>query len=242
MDTRLAVILAAGTASRLGRLARETPKCLLPVAGKSFLGRALESFAENGIRRFCIVTGYLAPQVKAFVTREYPDFDARFVFNPHYDKTNTAYSLWLAIKQAPEPFYLVDGDVVFDPLLLKKMAKNQNTDLLVVDDRKKPDAEAVKVVTKNGGIGRIGKAIDLKEAEGEFIGLARFSLEWARSLSQDLTQAFADTDNSSLYYEDFINNLVLVNPPLHLFPTGDHLWSEVDTPEDFREINASWKI
>lgn len=241
-NPELAIILAAGTGSRLGRLTRETPKCLLPVKGKSFLGRNLEAFSGIGIRRFRIVTGFLAPQIKAFATREYPDLDIQFIFNQHYSKTNTAFSLWMALKASVEPFYLIDGDVIFDPQLLKKMAKDTASDLLVIDDDiKKLNQEAVKVVlNKQGGIASIGKDIPMEKAQGEFIGLARFSYEWARSLNQDFTQAFSDIDHSNLYYEDFINNLGLVNPPLKVLPTIGLLWSEVDTPEDFEAVNKAW--
>ena len=54
-----AVILAAGTASRLRPLTSTTPKCLLKVNGKTLLERTLDNFISNGIAEFLIVTGYL---------------------------------------------------------------------------------------------------------------------------------------------------------------------------------------
>ena len=64
-----AVILAAGTASRLRPLTEHTPKCLLKVNGKTLLERTLDNFVANGITDFLIVTGYLKEMIQAFVTR-----------------------------------------------------------------------------------------------------------------------------------------------------------------------------
>ena len=54
----IAVILAAGIASRLRPLTNDTPKCLLDVKGKSLLERSMNALIDAGISEFVIVTGY----------------------------------------------------------------------------------------------------------------------------------------------------------------------------------------
>ena len=54
-----ALLLAAGTGSRLRPLTLDAPKCLTEVGGQPILGRLLENLRSQGIRRLVVVTGYL---------------------------------------------------------------------------------------------------------------------------------------------------------------------------------------
>ena len=62
--TRLPVaILAGGLATRLGPVARQTPKCLLDVAGGPFLHHQLWQLNRQGVRRVVLCLGHLGEQV-----------------------------------------------------------------------------------------------------------------------------------------------------------------------------------
>ncbi len=63
----VAVVLAAGRGSRMGRITETLPKPLVPVLGRPALEWVVEALGECGIRRFVIVTGYLSEQVVAAV-------------------------------------------------------------------------------------------------------------------------------------------------------------------------------
>ena len=52
-----AIILAAGTASRLRPLTLHTPKCLLKVGERTLLQRSMDAIIKAGVREFTIVTG-----------------------------------------------------------------------------------------------------------------------------------------------------------------------------------------
>ena len=62
-----AIILAAGTGSRLGEITRETPKPLLEVGSKPILQRHLEMCAAAGVENVCINTHYLPDAIRKFV-------------------------------------------------------------------------------------------------------------------------------------------------------------------------------
>ena len=62
-----AIILAAGTASRLRPLTLHTPKCLLKVGERTLLQRSMDAIIKAGIREFVIVTGYLHEKIENFV-------------------------------------------------------------------------------------------------------------------------------------------------------------------------------
>ncbi|MBK6766215.1 MAG: nucleotidyltransferase family protein [bacterium] len=62
-----AVVLAAGVGSRLGELTRQTPKCLLPIAGRPALDYWCEMLARAGVTDAYINTHHHADPGRAFV-------------------------------------------------------------------------------------------------------------------------------------------------------------------------------
>jgi NDP-sugar pyrophosphorylase family protein len=61
-----AVILAGGLATRLGDLAKSTPKSLIPVAGRPFLEHQLELLRRSGFTRVLLCIGHLGDKIRDF--------------------------------------------------------------------------------------------------------------------------------------------------------------------------------
>jgi len=116
-----ALLLAAGTGSRLQPLTFDAPKCLTEVGGKPLLGRLVDNLRSQGINRLVVVTGYLDHCVREFLQDNAADMQIEYVFNPDYQTTNNIYSLWLARQAIQEPFVLIESDLVFDASMLKNM-------------------------------------------------------------------------------------------------------------------------
>jgi len=66
-----AVLLAAGTGTRLRPLTDKIPKCLLPIGGQSLLERWFEKLREAGVSQVLVNTHWLHEKVEAFI-RESP--------------------------------------------------------------------------------------------------------------------------------------------------------------------------
>ncbi len=62
-----AVVLCAGEGTRLRPLTFSRPKHLLPVAGKSLLGRALDTIAAAGISEVALIVGHQAEAVERHI-------------------------------------------------------------------------------------------------------------------------------------------------------------------------------
>jgi mannose-1-phosphate guanylyltransferase len=77
-----AVLLAAGLGTRMGEITRETPKCLLPIAGRPLLGRWFEQLARAGVAEVLVNTHHLPSQVRDYVARERPPLPVRLVHEP----------------------------------------------------------------------------------------------------------------------------------------------------------------
>jgi choline kinase len=118
---KTAVLLAAGTGSRLRPLTLDAPKCLTVVGGKPILERLIDNLSAQGIKRLIVVTGYMETAIREFLDHHDADMQVEYVSNPAYETTNNIYSLWLARKAIRESFLLVECDLVFNPSMLDDM-------------------------------------------------------------------------------------------------------------------------
>ncbi len=116
-----ALLLAAGTGSRLMPLTSSSPKCLTQVNGRSFLERLVINLIKQGFKRLVVVTGHQEHCIREFLAAFSEDLTIEFIYSPPYKTTNNIYSLWMARNSINEPFMLVEGDLIFDVALLDKM-------------------------------------------------------------------------------------------------------------------------
>ena len=116
-----ALLLAAGTGSRLKPLTDDAPKCLTEINGMTILERLVHGLRQQGFRRLVVVVGYLGECIREFLANHATGLTVDYVSNPRYRTTNNLYSLWLARKEISEPFLLVECDLVFDASLLGDM-------------------------------------------------------------------------------------------------------------------------
>jgi len=120
---RTALLLAAGTGSRLSPLTDETPKCLVSVNKKSILERLINSLQEHNFKRLVVVVGHQADCIRNFLGTRAGGMEITYITSSLYKTTNNIYSLWLARKVINEPFLLIESDLVFDPEMLKDMLR-----------------------------------------------------------------------------------------------------------------------
>lgn len=116
-----AILLAAGTGSRLQPLTNDAPKCLTEVNGTTILERLVQSLRQQGFRRLVVVIGHLGECIREFLADHAGGLTVDYVTSSRYRTTNNLYSLWLARKEIREPFLLVECDLVFDAFLLGDM-------------------------------------------------------------------------------------------------------------------------
>ena len=116
-----ALLLAAGTGSRLAPLTDEVPKCLVMVNEISILKRLVDSLQEHNFKRLVIVVGHQADCIRKFLGNFAGGMEIVYVTSALYKTTNNIYSLWLTRTIIDEPFLLIESDLVFDSEMLKDM-------------------------------------------------------------------------------------------------------------------------
>ncbi|HET6612604.1 MAG TPA: phosphocholine cytidylyltransferase family protein [Kofleriaceae bacterium] len=197
-----AVILTAGGATRLRPLTELTPKCLLPVAGRQILRRAVDTLLSVGMTELVVVTGYRAGQVRRALESWFPGLAVTFVDNPAWARTNNADSLYLAgPATCGEPFLLLDGDIVFHAETVRQLLDHGQTCLALraVGDI---GLEEVKVRAGAGGrIDAIGKDVPVPEACGESVGIELFTAEDGARLFAVLGERIVARGQIGEYYE-----------------------------------------
>jgi choline kinase len=116
-----ALLLAAGSGTRLQPLTLDAPKCLTELGGIPILERLVNNLRTQGFERLVVVIGYLGDRIQEFLQQRAGDMQIDYVVNPVYRTTNNIYSLWLARQQIWESFLLVESDVIFEANMLGDM-------------------------------------------------------------------------------------------------------------------------
>ena len=206
-----AIILAAGTASRLRPLTSNTPKCLLKVGERTLLQRSMDALIKAGIREFVIVTGYLHEQIENFVRKTYQDSlplregrggSFRFIHNKDYETTNNIYSLWLARPEAEgQEVLLLDSDLLYDGEIVKRVLADKHDNVLTLIRHELGEEEMKVVIDAEGSIVEISKTCDPALAAGESLGIERMGKAYTTALYKEL-EVMKTLSNSPLKGEE----------------------------------------
>ncbi|MBW1775474.1 MAG: NTP transferase domain-containing protein, partial [Deltaproteobacteria bacterium] len=103
-----ALLLAAGTGSRLNPITQDMPKCLTVVNEVPILERLVDCLNQQGFKRLVVVTGYLENRIQEFLGTRAGDMIIEYIHSPLYKTTNNIYSLWMAREFINEPFLLIE--------------------------------------------------------------------------------------------------------------------------------------
>ena len=226
-----ALLLAAGTGSRLFPLTQNAPKCLTLVNDKSILERLINNLKSQGFKRLVIVTGHEHKCITDFLGDKSGDICIEYVHSPLYKTTNNIYSLWMARNIINEPFVLFESDLVLNSALL--------------DDMMYPDRMAVALMQPwlNGTTVSVNEAnMVTKFQKGttesysdiryKTVNIYSFSLLSWQAIVKQLNQ-FITEGSVNCYYEtvfaEMIDNKSLVFESVSF----DHKpWYEIDTLKD----------
>ncbi|NOX17827.1 MAG: NTP transferase domain-containing protein [Chlorobi bacterium] len=108
-----AIIPAAGFGKRLKPHTYSQPKVLLNVGGKPILGHILDRLLDENITKATLILGYLGEQIKNYVTDNYPEVEADFVFQE--DMLGLGHAIHTAAHTFDdEELFIILGDTVFD--------------------------------------------------------------------------------------------------------------------------------
>ncbi len=241
-----AIIIAAGSSSRLGNLTKDVPKGMIIINGKSIIERQLMIFKKFGITDITIITG---PQSEKFNFK-----NVQYVSDDNYSEHDVLGSMMAARPIMNDELIFSYSDILFDESVFEKILHFQGdigigVDLdweKAYDDRSEhPKEQADNVVIQNNEIVKIKKnisQISLKQNLGEFIGLTKLSKNGCQIFIKKYLELqkshIGKFQNASSFKKSYLTDILqeLINNKEKISPiiiNGD--WCEIDTPQDLEK-------
>ena len=229
-----ALLLAAGTGSRLFPLTKSSPKCLTLVNEKSILERLVNNLKKQGFKRLVIVTGYKKECIMDFLGNKSGDLTIEYIHSPLYRSTNNIYSLWMARNMMNEPFVLFESDLVLNTSLLDEMVFPDK--MAVAEMRPWLEGTTVSVNTKNQITQfQEGTTDTYSDIRYKTVKIYSFSLPSWHAIVKRLNQYISD-GNINCYYETVFSEMIDDKSLMFESVSFDHKpWYEIDTIHDLEE-------
>lgn len=235
-----AVILAAGSATRLRPLTATIPKCLLPVADVPILRRVLGQLQDLAVDGAVIVTGYLEDQIRDAVATWRLPISVELISNREYASTNNGYSTLLARPAVDgSDFILLDADIVCDRDVIGAVLASEHADCLALRPSKTLGTEEMKVVLdETGRVRMCSKEADPRTAAGESIGINRFSAGASSRFFAALEDRVVQRGLVNEWNDSAVQQMI-DEQGYELWPVDVGAWfcAEIDTPADLADVD-----
>jgi aspartate racemase len=238
-----AIILAAGRGTRLRPFTDSQPKCMVPVGSEPLLASALSALASQGVSRAVLVVGHMEHAVRAAYGSRFGSMELTYVSNPNYEATSNLFSLWLAREELDEDLLLIEGDLRFEPELLRRLVQHPAPNVAVVDEYA-PHMNGTVILADGDRAARLVLGRDQRPGfdYGDALKtvnmykLGRQALAEAIVPALDARVAHGDQDS---YYEAVFGDLLCAGRlELAALRAGGLRWAELDTEADRRRAEA----
>ena len=121
-----ALILAGGEGTRLRPLTSTTPKPVIPLVGRPFIGYMIEWLRRHGVDDVIISCGFMADGVRS-VLGDGAEHGVRLRYVEEREPLGTGGALKFAQDLLDERFFMLNGDVLTDMDLTAQLAQHERT-------------------------------------------------------------------------------------------------------------------
>ena len=188
-----AIIMAAGTGSRMQPLTFTTPKPLIKVNGERMIDSVIKALHKNSITEIYVVVGHLKEKFNVLTK----DFEGiTLIENPYYNTCNNISSLYVA-REHLKDVIILDGDqVIYDPDILSPEFVRSGYNAIWTDE---PTNEWVLTVENDvvTACSRTGA-----DKGWQLFSVSRWSEEDGTRLKGHLEEEFIKKENTQIYWDD----------------------------------------
>ncbi len=240
-----AVILAAGSGTRLKKYTENLPKGMLSFMGKTIIERQIEIYRACGIGDIIIVRGFASEKITYK--------DVKYYTNEKYASTNMVESLMEAKAEFDDDIIVSYSDILFEPGMLGKMMATVADFACAVDDNWKAywkkrygkvdfDTESLTIDGEDN-ITELGlENPTVEKISARYIGLLKFSVSGLKFIQETMEAAYREFGDKpwqqsgktvrKAYMTDLLNAIIESGREVKAvhFNNG---WIEFDTNEDY---------
>ena len=231
----------------------EIPKTLVPVMGRPMLDWILDALAEGGFSRKDVV--FVCGYQKEVIQARYPEFT--YVVNTEWEKNNILASLLYARDLLGGGFVSTYADIVYRGRVVRGLVDSKHDMVLGCDtdwrrryrDRKNhPESDGEKLRADGDRVTELSRRIPPAEAQGEFIGVTKFTAAGTKELLAGYDAAKAEFDGKEFREGRTFQKAYLIDLFQHMLEKGSTFhrvdmhggYMEIDTLEDHAHAQKWW--
>ena len=236
------IVLASGRGSRLNKLTKNKPKCLVEIKNNKTLLDFIftnYSYDQNNI----IITGYKSHLIKKHLN----NLNVKFVRNKNYLKTNMVESLMLSKKKLiKDDLIIVYGDIYFDPKIIIKIKKIKGNVIAVnanwlqawkkrYSTLKKIKNDAEDLIVSKKKIISIGDKIGKKLPKFQYMGILKIE----QKTFYKLEKFYKIINNKKISLTHFINKTIKAKITNYKYSVFKNYWYEIDNLSDLKYLKRN---
>lgn len=227
-----AIIMAAGTGTRLMPFTADRPKALVEIEGIPIIERQIRFFRERGVGEITIVTGHKAERFGDLVAR-HPGLT--LVYNETYEVWNNIYSMYL-VRDRLAGSYVSEADVCMHANYLPASPPEHS---LIFGGYRSGFAREWII---RAGPGRRIDRIDVQGGEGIIqCGLSYWTPAVAPVVRARLEKLIGAGDFAQRYWDDVFMSL-FGEIDIYLSEIDPAAWTEIDSPADLEEARRRERL
>jgi HAD superfamily hydrolase (TIGR01450 family) len=229
-----AIVLAGEVGPHLRPITDAKPPALVQVNGRPILGYTLSALREASIEHITLCTGYRAAAIADFCAAHGARARIELIENAEFATTGMAYGLYLARGRLRDDCLFLNGTVVFDPEVLRRMLGTDGSAFAVDVGRHRTGA--VKVVVEGGRIRRFARGLAAAGSLGSAIGAGKIAAADGMAIAGELERVVEGEGRRGEGLEDVLDRLCregrVKAVPCDI---ASSRWYEIDTTDDLLE-------
>lgn len=224
-----AIILSAGTGSRMVPITYETPKGLIRVRGEILIERQIKQLHAAGIRDIYVVVGYMKERFEYLKNQ----FGVKLIHNPDFWVKNNLSSLYHARH------VLCNSIIsIADIWLSNNIFFHQQPESWYACKFIPSTTEEWYIKTANGYISNISKG---GQNSWVLMGPAFLNFECSKKMISLLERYYQSSGSANMYWEDILIGH-LQELPIRSFQQPEDTIFEFETLEELRRFDSSYFI
>jgi choline kinase len=209
------------------------------------LHNTLSALSEVGVKSATIVVGYRKELIQAMCGSRFGNVELHYVESSVYDRTGSAYSLWLAREALLSgDVLLLQSDVFFETAVLDRLVKYSGGDVAAVVPFDETMAGSAVTISAAGTVDQVlmkQTAADLNRYETRFktMNLFRFAQDTVRRALVPALDEVVGSGAVTAHVEQVLTYLIgECGLRLAAADCSDLKWFEIDREQDLQTAEA----